>query len=83
MEIRIVLNGLMEPLERIIEIWHFCDTMNDRIKSHLHTIVNLEVVVLHLILVDVAGAVCSSESLLVLNNKSIVTLINSVAMDSP
>ena len=52
MEIGIFLNALMESLEGIVQIGLFDNTMCDRVESHVHTITNVVVEVLHLVVVD-------------------------------
>ena len=72
MEIRVLLDALVEPLEGVIKVWLLNYTMYDGIESQLHTVVDLCVIILHLVVVDARLVVCAIE-----------TLVHAVHMDAP
>lgn len=59
MEIGIVLNALVETLEWVIEVGLFHGASDDGIEADLHTIVDLLIIVLHLVIIDVCAVVGS------------------------
>ena len=61
-EIWVLLNALMESLEGVVEIWLLHYSMNDGVKSHVHTVTNVVIVVLHLIVVDARCLISSIEA---------------------
>ena len=71
-ELGILLNALVEALERIVEIGLLSETLDDGIKAHVNSIIDLSRVVLQLIVVH---------SMLLVS--AIEALIDTVHVDSP
>jgi hypothetical protein len=71
-ELGILLNALVEALERIIEIGLLSEPLDDGIKAHVNSIIDLSSVVLQLIVVHSMLLVCAIEA-----------LIDAVHMNSP
>jgi len=72
MELGILFNALVEALERIVEVGLLSETMDDGIKTHVHSIVDLSRVVLQLIVIYSVLLVSAIEA-----------LVDAVHMDSP
>jgi len=71
-ELGILFNALVEALERIVEVGLLSETMDDGIKTHVHSIVDLSRVVLQLIVIYSVLLVSAIEA-----------LVDAVHMDSP
>lgn len=71
-ELGILLNALVEALERIVEVGLLSETMDDGIKTHMHSIIDLSRVVLQLIVIYSVLLVSAIEA-----------LVDAVHMDSP
>lgn len=71
-ELGILFNALVEALERIVEVGLLSETMDDGIKTHMHSIIDLSRVVLQLIVIYSVLLVSAIEA-----------LVDAVHMDSP
>jgi len=71
-ELGILFNALVEALERIVEVGLLSETVDDGIKAHVHSIIDLSRVVLQLIVVHSVLLVSAIEA-----------LVDAVHMDSP
>ena len=71
-EIWVLLNALVKSLERVVQVRLLYDAVSDRIESHVDTVVDLVIVVLHLVIIDA-----------VLFESSVQSLVNSVHVHSP
>ena len=62
MEVGVLLDGLMEALEWVVQVRLLYHSVNDRIEAHVHAIVDRLRVVLHLIVVNAMLLVCAVET---------------------
>ena len=77
-KIGILLDRLVEPLERIVEVGRLSDAVDDRVETHVHTVVNLLRVVLHLVVVDTVALVSTSQTLVLTRHVHLPHLVNSL-----
>ena len=52
--------------------------MDDRVETHVHTVVNLLRVVLHLVVVDTVGLVCASQTLVLTRHVRLPHLVDAL-----
>ncbi len=77
-KIGILLDRLVEPLERVVEIGRLRDSVDDRVETHVHTVVNLLRVVLHLVVVDTVGLVSASQTLVLTRHVRLPHLVDAL-----